>query len=70
MIDNKIFLHYYALIFKFFIVKICFSKFKYPLQPTFYNVTFDSSMCQVYSTKEKIDFSFSEALEYTMIFIL
>jgi hypothetical protein len=36
----------------------------------FLHVTFDSSMCQVYSTKEKIDFFFNEALEYTMIFML
>jgi hypothetical protein len=36
----------------------------------FYNVTFDSSMCQVYFTKEKIDLIFGEAFEYTIIFML
>jgi hypothetical protein len=39
-------------------------------KPTFYNVTFDSSMCQVYSTKDKVDLFFGDALEYTMIFML
>jgi hypothetical protein len=38
--------------------------------PTFYNVTFDSNMCQVYSTKEKVDLFFGEAFEYTIIFML
>jgi hypothetical protein len=28
---------------------------------TFYNVTFDSNMCEVYSTKKKIDLYFGEA---------
>jgi hypothetical protein len=37
------------------------------LKPIFCSVIFDSSLCQVYSTKEKIDFFFGDALEYTMI---
>jgi hypothetical protein len=37
---------------------------------TYFSVTFDSSLCQLYSTKEKIDFFFGEAFEYTMIFML
>jgi hypothetical protein len=39
-------------------------------KPTFYNVTFDSSMCQVYSTKKKVDLFFDETFEYTMICML
>jgi hypothetical protein len=35
------------------------------LKPTFYSVRFDSSMCQVYSTKDKVDLFFGDALEYT-----
>jgi hypothetical protein len=30
----------------------------------------DSSMCQVYSTKEKVDLFFGESFEYIMIFML
>jgi hypothetical protein len=40
------------------------------LKLTFYSVTIDLSMCQVYFTKKKVDLFFREALEYTMIFML
>jgi hypothetical protein len=40
------------------------------MKPIFYNVTFVSSMCQVYSTKEKVKFIFFPSFEYTMIFML
>jgi hypothetical protein len=40
------------------------------LKPTFCNVTFDSNVCQVYSTKEKVNIFFGEVFEYTMIFML
>jgi hypothetical protein len=33
-------------------------------------LAFDSNMCQVYSTKVKIDLFFGVAFEYTMIFML
>jgi hypothetical protein len=37
---------------------------------TFRNVRFVSSMCQVYSTKEKVNFIYFLSFEYTMIFNL
>jgi hypothetical protein len=39
-------------------------------KPMFYNVRFDSSICHVYFTKEKVDFFFGDAFEYKMIFML
>jgi hypothetical protein len=36
----------------------------------FYSVKFDSSICQVYYTKEKVKCFFGDALEYAMIFML
>jgi hypothetical protein len=36
----------------------------------FLHVGFDSSICHVYSTKEKVDLFFGDAFEYTMIFML
>lgn len=40
------------------------------LKLTFYSVTIDLSMCQVYFTKKKGDFFFGDALEFTMNFML
>jgi len=37
---------------------------------SFCNVRFNSSMCHIYPTKEKVDLFFGDAFEYTMIFIL
>jgi hypothetical protein len=39
------------------------------LKPTFSSVRFDSSMCYIYSTKDKVEF-FGDALEYIIIFML
>jgi hypothetical protein len=39
------------------------------LKPTFCNVRFDSSVCEIYSTKEKVDLFFGDAFENTMIFM-
>jgi hypothetical protein len=39
-------------------------------KPTLCSVRFASTMCQVHSTKEKVDLFFGDAFEYTMIFML
>jgi len=36
----------------------------------FCSIRFYSNMCQVYSTKKKVDLFFSDALEHIMIFML
>jgi len=73
MINNKIFFHYNTLFLNFACknrFQVDFSKCKWLLKLTFCSLRFDSNMCQVYSTKEKIDLFFGDALEYTMIFML
>jgi hypothetical protein len=39
-------------------------------KPTLCSARFDSSMCQVYYTKQKVEFFLGDALEYIMIFML
>jgi hypothetical protein len=41
--------------------QVDFCKCKSLTKPTFYNERFYSSMCQVYSTKEKVDLFFGDA---------
>jgi hypothetical protein len=56
MINKNILFHYCALFFKFHIVKVGFPKCKSLLKFTFHNVTFVSSMCQVWFNMEKVYF--------------
>ncbi len=66
MINNKIFLHYYA--FFNFRFQINFYKCKELLKLTFCSARFDSNMCQIYYTKKKIDLFFGDTFENIMIF--